>query len=39
VENFKRNAMQGRGIMMDAVSLIPKALLGRFDPKSSSKIQ
>ena len=33
LENCKRNAEAGRGVMMEAVDLIPLALSGRFDPK------
>ena len=36
VENFKKNAIGGRGIMMNAVSLIPSAAMGKlFDPMNT----
>jgi hypothetical protein len=35
-ENFKKNAMGGRSIMMNAVSLIPAAVMGKvFDPRGA----
>ncbi len=38
MESFKKNALVGRAIMMEAVQLIPAALSGRFDPKTRTMI-